>query len=141
MLGEKDAIATIAVKNLDAASKFYEGRLGLQQVNRIPGAITYRSGSSTVLVYESQFAGTNKATAVTWAVDDLEGIVESLRRAGTRFEHYDLPDTTREGDVHRSGNVSVAWFKDPDGNIIALENEVAGPREKKERRERALADR
>src|ERR687895_2934142 len=60
MLGEKDAIATIAVKKLDAASKFYEGRLGLQQVSRIPGAITYRSGSSTVLVYESQFAGTNK---------------------------------------------------------------------------------
>ena len=141
MLGGKDAIATIAVKNLDAATKFYEGRLGLQPVSRRPGAITYRSGSSTVLVYESQFAGTNKATAVTWAVDDLEGIVESLRRAGTRFEHYDLPDTVREGDVHHSGDIAVAWFKDPDGNIIALVNEVAGPREKKERRERALADR
>ena len=140
MLGEKDAIATIAVKNLDTASKFYEGRLGLRQVSRISGAITYKSGSSSVLVYESQFAGTNKATAVTWAVDDVEGVVESLRRAGTRFEHYDLPGMTREGDVHRGGDETVAWFKDPDGNIIALVNEV-GPREKKERRERALADR
>jgi catechol 2,3-dioxygenase-like lactoylglutathione lyase family enzyme len=141
MLGDKDAIATIAVKNLDTASKFYEDRLGLRQVIRIPGAITYKSGRSSVLVYESQFAGTNKATAVTWAVDDVEAVVESLRRAGTRFEHYDLPGMTREGDVHRGGDETVAWFKDPDGNIIALVNEVAGPREKKERRERALADR
>jgi catechol 2,3-dioxygenase-like lactoylglutathione lyase family enzyme len=141
MLGEKDAIATIAVKNLDAASTFYEGRLGLRQVSRMPGAITYKSGSSSVLVYESQFAGTNKATAVTWAVDDVEGVVESLRRAGTRFEHYDLPGMTREGDLHQGGDVTAAWFKDPDGNIIALVNEVAASREKKERRERALADR
>jgi catechol 2,3-dioxygenase-like lactoylglutathione lyase family enzyme len=141
MLGKKDAIATIAVKDLDAASTFYGGRLGLQQVSRIPGAITYKSGHSSVLVYESQFAGTNKATAVTWAVEDVEGVVDSLRRAGTRFEHYDLPGMSREGDVHRGGDVTAAWFKDPDGNIIALVNDVAGPREKQERRERALADR
>jgi catechol 2,3-dioxygenase-like lactoylglutathione lyase family enzyme len=141
MLGEKNAIATIAVRNLDTASKFYEGRLGLRQVSRIPGAITYKSGSSSVLVYESQYAGTNKATAVTWEVADVEGVVDSLRRAGTRFEHYDLPGMTRDGDVHHGGDITVAWFKDPDGNIISLVNESAAPRKKKERREGALAER
>ena len=120
MLSKWDATATIPVKNLDTAKKFYEDVLGLEQVDRMDGAITYRSGSSAVFVYESQFAGTNKATAVTWTVDNVENVVQALKAKGVRFEHYDMPDTTRQGDVHVSGDVKVAWFKDPDANIISL---------------------
>ena len=84
-------------------------------------AITYKAGSSTVLVYKSQYAGTNEATAVTWTVGaDLEGLVQALKARGVAFERYDLPDTTRKGDVHVAGNTKVAWFKDPDGNIHSL---------------------
>ena len=54
---------------------------------------------------------------------DLDAIVRDLRKAkGVTFEHYDLPDTRREGDVHVSGETRVAWFKDPDGNILSLVN-------------------
>lgn len=121
MLGNRDAIATIAVRNVEAAKKFYEETLGLQPLPaQETGVLSYKSGEASVLVYQSQFAGTNKATAVTWEVDDLEGTVQDLKAKGIRFEHYDLPGTTRKGDVHGSGKTKAAWFKDPDGNILAL---------------------
>ena len=125
MLGSKEARATIAVRDIDAAATFYEGRLGLKRVaTEGSEAIVYKSGDSMVLVYRSQYAGTNKATAATWVVgEDLEGIVQALRAKGVGFEHYDLPDTTRKGDVHFAGRIRVAWLKDPDGNIIALTSE------------------
>lgn len=122
MLGGKDAIATVPVKDLNAARTFYEGTLGLKRSGEEdPEAITYEAGSSTVLVYQSQYAGTNEATAVTWNVgDEVEEIARGLRAKGVVFEHYDMPGTTREGDVHVAGELKVAWFKDPDGNIHAL---------------------
>lgn len=121
MLGGKDAIATIAVKDLEGAGRFYEDTLGLKPDGKQePGARSYRSGGSGVLVYESQYAGTNKATAATWVVDDVEAIVKALKAKGVVFEHYDLPETARKGDVHVAGSLKLAWFKDPSGNILAL---------------------
>jgi len=124
VLKNREAIATIPVKKLDVARKFYEGTLGLARVpSDEPEVLVFSSGNTQLLVYESQFAGTNKATAATWAVgDELEDIVRDLKAKGVTFEHYDLPDTTRKGDVHVSGNTNVAWFKDPDGNIHSLVN-------------------
>jgi catechol 2,3-dioxygenase-like lactoylglutathione lyase family enzyme len=121
MLADKDAIATIAVKDLKAAKKFYGDTLGLKPIPvPEPEVLNYRSGNSTVLVYKSQFAGSNKATAVTWIVDDVEGTVRDLKAKGISFEHYDFPGMTRKGDVHIAGKSKAAWFKDPDGNILAV---------------------
>jgi len=121
MLGSKDAVANLAVKSMETARKFYEGTLGLSQVGAEgQELIVYKSGSSTINVYRSKYAGTNKAT-VTWVVgDELEGVVRALKAKGVIFEHYDLPDMTREGDVHVAGDMKVAWFKDPDGNILNI---------------------
>jgi hypothetical protein len=84
--------------------------------------VTYRSGDSQLLVYRSDYAGTNQATAATWVLGDrVDDVVGALRKKGVRFEHYDnLPDTQREGDVHVGCGMRVAWFKDPDGNILNL---------------------
>jgi len=121
MLGNKDAIATIAVSNLAAAEKFYEEKLGFKQVGpQEPGTHTYQSGRSTLMVYQSQYAGTNKATAATWIVDDAETLAQELATRGVSFEHYDFPQTTRKGDVHFYKNLKQVWFKDPDGNILAV---------------------
>lgn len=124
MLGQKDALATIGVKNLQVAAKFYEGTLGLEPLPETePSVKSYKSGTSIILVYESQFAGTNQTTAATWIVgDDLERIVSELKGKGITFEHYDLPGTTRRGDIHAAGDTQVAWFKDPDGNILSIVN-------------------
>jgi catechol 2,3-dioxygenase-like lactoylglutathione lyase family enzyme len=122
MLGGKDAAATIPVRDAKAARKFYEGTLGLQLLDdKMPEALVYRTGSSQVLVYQSQYAGTNKATAATWSVgQDVEKVVQALKAKGVAFEHYDLPGLTRKGDVHVGEGMKAAWFKDPDGNIHAL---------------------
>jgi catechol 2,3-dioxygenase-like lactoylglutathione lyase family enzyme len=122
MLGSKETAATLPVKDLERARDFYENTLGLTPAMENPGAVVYRSGNSMVLVYPSEYAGTNKATAASWAAgDDFEAVVESLRAKGVTFEHYDdLPDTTREGDVHVSEGFRGVWFKDPDGNILAV---------------------
>src|SRR5262245_54796834 len=122
MLGDKEALATLAVKDLAAAKKFYEGVLGLKPVEAQGSeAVTYRSGSSRVIVYRSQFAGSNKATAVNWLVgNDIEKIAQGLKERGVAFEQYDLPGMTRKGDVHAFGDFKTAWFKDPDGNILCL---------------------
>jgi len=122
MLSGKEAMATVAVRDLKAAKRFYEDTVGLELVaTQEEGALTYQSGSSRILVYRSQYAGSNKATAATWIVgDDLEGIVQKLRAKGVAFERYDMPGMTRKEDVHVAGGMRVAWFKDPDGNIHAL---------------------
>ena len=123
MLKDAEAIATIAVRKIDVARRFYEETLGLEPAGGEGDMRAYRSGSSTLMVYESQFAGTNRATAATWLVGtELESLIGSLKAKGVKFEHYDLPDTRREGDIHVSGKVRVAWFKDPDGNILSIAN-------------------
>jgi catechol 2,3-dioxygenase-like lactoylglutathione lyase family enzyme len=122
MLGNKDAAANIAVRNLETARRFYEGTLGLKQVGAEGNeVVAYRSGNSTLLVYRSDYAGTNKATTATWTVgDDLEKIARELKQKGVTFEHYDMPGMTRHGDVHVAGKMKVVWFKDPDGNILCI---------------------
>jgi catechol 2,3-dioxygenase-like lactoylglutathione lyase family enzyme len=121
MLADKNVVATIAVKDLKAAKKFYGDTLGLKPTPvPEPEVLNYKSGNSTILVYKSQFAGSNKATAATWIVDDVEGTVRDLKAKGVAFEHYDFPGMTRKGDVHIAGKSKAAWFKDPDGNILAV---------------------
>src|SRR5215213_1226567 len=86
-LGNADAIATCAVKNIDTARRFYEGILGLVPLpSEESVGLPYKSGKSNLLVYQSEYAGTNQATAVTWAVRDLEAAVEALKAKGVRFE-------------------------------------------------------
>jgi catechol 2,3-dioxygenase-like lactoylglutathione lyase family enzyme len=124
MLGDKKAIATVSVKDLAVARKFYEGTLGLAVASTAGAeAFTLDSGGSQIIVYRSQFAGTNQATAINWMVGaEIEGIVEALEKKGVAFEHYDLPGAARKGGVHAFGDLKTAWFKDPDGNILALMN-------------------
>jgi len=122
MLANANVAATVAVKNLTEGQKFYEGVLGFKAAGPGEGAVLYDSGSSKLLVYESAYAGTNQATAATWTVGaELENVVRGLKSKGVAFEHYDdFPNLTREGDIHTVGEMRVAWFKDPDGNILAL---------------------
>jgi len=124
LVAKKDAIATVAVTDLAKAKAFYENTLGLEPVDGDEGSVqSYRAGSSTLLVYESSYAGTNKATAVTWPVgDDLDAVIRELKAKGVTFEHYDMPGAKHDGDVHDFGKLRVAWFKDPDGNIFNLGN-------------------
>ncbi len=124
MLGDKNVVATIAVKDLTVGRKFYEGTLGLKVVDAEGSeALTFQCGSTQLLVYRSQFAGTNRATAANFLVGaELADIVRDLDAKGVPFERYDLPGAAHEGNVHVFGDLKTAWFKDPDGNILSLLN-------------------
>jgi catechol-2,3-dioxygenase len=124
MLNDREILATVAVKDLAPARKFYEQTLGLTPVaTEGSEAVTYRTGSSKLMVYRSQYAGTNEATAATWFVgDDIDSVVKTLRGKGVSFEHYEFPGMKLEGDVHVMGEMRNAWFKDPDGNILSIVN-------------------
>jgi len=124
MLANRTAMPTIAVKDLAAARSFYEGKLALTPLKSTEeGVLAYQSGNATIVVYVSQFAGTNQATTCTWAVgDEFDAILKALKAKGVVFEHYDLPGLNQEGDAHVAGDFKGAWFKDPDGNILHILN-------------------
>jgi catechol 2,3-dioxygenase-like lactoylglutathione lyase family enzyme len=120
MIGKSDATPMIAVKDLDRARKFYEETLGLKEVDDFGEGFMLKSGDTKVTVYRSEFAGTNKATALTFDVEDLESEVDDLKGKGVSFEHYELPGLERQGDLYVAEGMKTAWFKDPDGNILSL---------------------
>ncbi len=123
MLRDTDAIANLAVRDLNASKQFYEGTLGFEPVSGEGGElIVYRSGKTTFNVYRSKEAGTNRATAVTWTADDVRQVVNDLKAKGVKFEHYDMPDLKVDGDIHVGDGMQIAWFKDPDGNILNIVN-------------------
>ena len=122
MLKDIDATAILAVKDIGVAKDFYERVLGLEPAGgEEEGMTRYKSGSSSVLVYESEHAGTNQANALAWSVgEDFDAIVEDLRARAVTLEHYELPGLRLQGDVHVAENFKAVWFKDPDGNILHI---------------------
>ena len=121
MLGKADATPMIAVTDLDRARKFYEDTLGLTAKEAMPGEVfEVKSGDTTFEVYRSEFAGTNKATALNFQVDDIDAEVRDLKEKGIFFEHYDVEGLISKGDIYEGEGMKTAWFKDPDGNILSL---------------------
>lgn len=111
----------LAVKDLDRARKFYEDALGLRtEDDGNSEVVTMKSGETLINVYKSEFAGTNKATSLTFDVADISAEVEGLKAKGIFFERYDMPGLQKQGDVYVAQGMKTAWFKDPDGNILSL---------------------
>ena len=125
MLGKADATPMIAVTDLDRARKFYEDALGLEAKEEWGEGVTLESGDTLINLYKSEFAGTNKATALNFDVDDIDKEVNELKDKGVFFEKYDLPGLEAQGDLYvGEGGFKTAWFKDPDGNILSLIQEA-----------------
>ncbi len=125
MLKNWNSSAIVAVKDLRRARKFYEDTLGLTAgEDSMPDVVGFKTGETWLTVYESEFAGTNRANAVVWGVGNgIDTIVADLKAKGVVFEHYPESDGFRlEGDVHVAGEMKMVWFKDPDGNILHLNN-------------------
>ena len=122
MLKDNAAVANLAVRDIAAARKFYEDTLGFEIADQEGEDVcAYESGGSRFLIYQSDYAGTNKATAMTWVVgDNVEKVTEELKEKGVTFERYDMPDLKRKGDIYMNDHMQAAWFKDPDGNILNI---------------------
>ncbi len=122
MLSDKSSAAIVAVSDIARARAFYEGVLGLTVTDdALSEVITLKTGATNLVVYRSEEAGTNRANAVVWAVgEDIVDIVADLRAKGVVFEQYEMEGATYSHGIHRDGDFQMAWFKDPDGNILHL---------------------
>ena len=125
MLKDRTSSAIVAVSDIDRARRVYQDTLGLELVQDgggdMEGVLGFRTGSTFLTVYRSEFAGTNQANAVTWGMQgDLVETVADLRAKGVTFERYDIPGMTWRDGIHEAGDTKLAWFKDPDGNILHL---------------------
>lgn len=122
MLKDRNSSAIVAVSDLERAREFYGQTLGLELAETEGDEVLmFRTGRTILGVYTSEFAGTNQANAVVWGVgDDLEAIVADLRAKGVTFEQYDFEGATFADGIHRMGDFRMAWFKDPDGNILHI---------------------
>ena len=122
-ISDGHVFASVAVSDISIARDFYGGTLGLAQDSENPGGIGFKSGGGgDIFVYVSDTAGTGKATAAMWEVDDASKVAEELAAKGVTFEHYEMPEMKLVGDVHEfgDGQAKIAWFKDPDGNILGI---------------------
>lgn len=123
MLKDKSSAAIVAVTDMGRARKFYGETLGLDVENVTDDVATFRTGNTSLVVYKSEFAGSNKANAAVWGVgDEIDAITEDLKSKGVAFEHYEMDGVAMEGDIHVAGDFRMVWFKDPDGNILHLNN-------------------
>lgn len=122
MLKDKSSSAIVAVKDLARARTFYERTLGLEATpDSSDQILVFQTGSTKLVIYVSEFAGTNAANAAVWGVgDELEVIAADLAEKGVVFERYEMPGATFHEGVHAVGDFRMVWFKDPDGNILHL---------------------
>ena len=121
MLKGKDSSAIVAVSDIARAKAFYRDTLELELTEEMEQVLVFKTGATSLVVYVSEFAGTNKANAAVWGVgQDIEDIVDRLRSKGVTFERYEGMDFA--DGIHRDGTFRAAWFKDPDGNILHFNN-------------------
>jgi catechol 2,3-dioxygenase-like lactoylglutathione lyase family enzyme len=121
MLREQEVCAYAPVSDVERGRRFYEDVLGQRPIMSDPGGVLYECGNgSKFFMYQSDGAGTSKASTLFWDVADIETEVADLKARGVTFEHYDMPDVTWQGDVALTPGAKAAWLKDPDGNILAL---------------------
>jgi extradiol dioxygenase family protein len=124
MLKDKDSSAIISVSDIPRARSFYGETLGLELINGAEEVLTFRTGATKLVVYHSPEAGTNRANAAVWSCPDgLDEIVADLEAKGVAFEHYpQMPGVVLRGNVHHMGPMRLVWLKDPEGNILHLNN-------------------
>jgi predicted enzyme related to lactoylglutathione lyase len=121
MLKNARIISYIPVADVDRARKFYEEKVGLEPKELYAGGVVYEcGGGSLAFMYPSPGAGTSKASTAFWSVDDVEAEVAALRAQGVVFEEYDMPGIKTENGIASGGGAKTAWFKDTEGNILAI---------------------
>ena len=120
MLKDAPIRAYIPVSDVRRARKFYEERIGLQPKGEYAGGVIYECGGAEVFLYPTPNAGTSRASQAFWQVKDVEAEVAELKARGVRFEEYDMPGVTMRNSIAAAGGARTAWFKDTEGNILAV---------------------
>jgi predicted enzyme related to lactoylglutathione lyase len=112
--------AYLPASDVARARKFYEERIGLVPREEYAGGVIYECGGAEVFLYPTTSAGTSRASQAYWQVEDVEAEVADLKARGVTFEEYDMPGMTMTNSIVTAGGAKTAWFKDTEGNILAV---------------------
>jgi len=123
MLSDFPAMPVLAVTDLDRARRYYEDTLGLSPGDDVTEGVVYRAGGVDMLVYPSAYAGTNRATAVSFNVPEgaFDDEVARLRERGVAFQEFEMEGATWRDGVAEMDDMRAVWFEDPDGNILNVQ--------------------
>jgi predicted enzyme related to lactoylglutathione lyase len=121
MLHDYPMYAYIPARDLARARQFYEGKVGLKPKEEANGGVVYEFAQGTAcFLYLTPNAGTSQASQAFWSVDDVDALIGKLRARGVVFEDYDMPGERSAAGAVTAGGAKAAWFKDSEGNIMAL---------------------
>lgn len=122
MLQSFPIYAYIPASDMPRARRFYENQIGLEPSQEVAGGVVYRFGAGTAcFLYPTPNAGTSRASQAFWEVDDVDALIEALKARGVTFEDYpDMQGERSASGAFTAGGAKVAWFKDSEGNILAL---------------------
>ncbi|HYN12532.1 MAG TPA: VOC family protein [Burkholderiales bacterium] len=121
MLKNAPIRAYIPATDVERARKFYEMTLGLKAKVEYAGGVIYECGQGTeAFLYPTINAGTSRASQAYWQVEDVEAEVTVLKARGVVFEEYDMPEMEMKNSIATGGGAKTAWFKDSEGNILAV---------------------
>ena len=124
MLSTAPIRAYIPASNIERARKFYEQVVGLEPAEVYAGGVVYICGGAEVFLYPTPNAGTSKASQAFWQVKDVEAEVADLKARGVVFEEYSMPGLKTNNSIATGGGAMAAWFKDSEGNIMAVVQRV-----------------
>ena len=120
MLQTSPMYSYIPAKDVARARKFYEQKLGFKPKQEAAGGVVYEFAKGTAcFLYPTPNAGTSLASQAFWQVDDIEREVAELKDRGVKFERFDMP-AMDANDILTAGGAKAAWFKDTEGNILAI---------------------
>jgi predicted enzyme related to lactoylglutathione lyase len=121
MLQDAPMFSYIPARDVARARQFYEQKLGFKPKQEVAGGIVYEFGDHTAcFLYPTPNAGTSQASQAFWQVSDVEREVAELKARGVQFEDYDMPGKKSSTGVLTAGGARAAWFKDSEGNIMAI---------------------
>jgi predicted enzyme related to lactoylglutathione lyase len=121
MLQKSPMYSYIPAQDVGRARKFYEDKLGFKVKEELEGGVVYEFGRGTAcFLYPTPNAGTSKASQAFWQVDDIEREVAELKSRGVKFEEYAMPEMKSRNSIYTGGGAKAAWFKDSEGNILAV---------------------
>ena len=121
MLQDFPMYSYIPASDVPRARRFYEGKLGLKPKEETAGGVVYAfAGGTACFLYPTPNAGTSQASQAFWQVDDVDRLILALKARGVVFEDYDLPGERSPAGAITDGGAKAAWFKDSEGNILAL---------------------
>ena len=119
MLQTRNAFSSFAVNDLQKAKNFYSQTLGLK-VNESEMGLEIHPGDTDVFIYPKPNHTPASFTVLNFLVDDIDKAVDELKQKGVSFEQYEGEIKTNEKGIHHNGGPSIAWFKDPAGNILSV---------------------